>query len=57
MIRTLPAIPETQFHSQVGKIPWRKEWKLTPVFLPGEFHRQRILVGYNSIGLQLDTTE
>ena len=22
----------------VGKIPWRKEWLPTPVFLPGEFH-------------------
>ena len=20
------------------KIPWRKEWQPTPVFLPGEFH-------------------
>ena len=21
----------------VGKIPWSREWQLTPVFLPGEF--------------------
>ena len=28
------------------KIPWRK-WQPTPVFLPGEFHGQRSLVGYN----------
>ena len=32
------------FEPWVGKIPWRKVWQLTPVFLPGEFHRQRSLV-------------
>ena len=26
-------------------IPWRMEWQLTPVFLPGESHGQRSLVG------------
>ena len=29
----------------VGKIPWRREWLPTPVFLPGESHGQRSLVG------------
>ena len=29
----------------VGKIPWRREWLPTPVFLLGEFHGQRSLVG------------
>jgi len=29
----------------VRKIPWRKEWLPTPVFLPEEFHGQRSLVG------------
>ena len=24
-----------------GKIPWRRAWQPTPVFLPGESHRQR----------------
>ena len=28
------------------KIPWRRAWQPTPVFLPGESHRQRSLVGY-----------
>ena len=28
-----------------GKIPWRREWLPTPVFLPGEFHGQRSLGG------------
>ena len=31
----------------VGKIPWRKKWQPTPVFLPGKFHRQRSLAGYS----------
>ena len=26
------------FNPWVGKIPWRREWQPTPVFLPGEFH-------------------
>ena len=30
----------------VGKIPWRKAWQPTPVFLSGESHRQRSLGGY-----------
>ena len=29
------------FSPQVGKIPWRRAWQPTPVFLPGESHRQR----------------
>ena len=29
------------FDLWVGKIPWRREWRPTPVFLPGEFHGQR----------------
>ena len=29
-----------------GKIPWRRAWQPTPVFLPGEFHGQRSLMGY-----------
>ena len=34
----------------VGKIPWSWEWLLTPIFLPGEFHRQRSLAGYSPWG-------
>ena len=29
----------------VGKIPWRRTWQPTSVFLPGECHGQRSLVG------------
>ena len=42
----------------VGKIPWRREWQLTPVFLPGEFHGQRSLAGYSPWDCkELDVTE
>ena len=36
------------FDPWVRKIPCRRKWLPTPVFLPGEFHGQRSLVGYNS---------
>jgi len=35
------------FNPQFGKIPWRRKWLPTPVFLPGESHGQRSLVGYS----------
>jgi len=42
----------------VGKIPWKRTWKCTPVFLPGESHGWRSLVGYNPWGCKdLDMTE
>ena len=34
-----------RFDPWVGKIPWRRKWQLTPVFLPGEPHRQGSLLG------------
>ena len=40
-------------HSRLGfvlwvrKIPWRRKWQPTPVFLPGEFHRQKSLVDFS----------
>ena len=45
-VKDLHAIPETQAGSQVGKIPWRMAWLPIPVFMPGEFHGQRSLLGY-----------
>ena len=44
--------------SWVGKIPWRRAWKPTAVFLPGESHGQRSLVDYSRGGhKELDMTE
>ena len=34
------------FYPWVGKIPWRRAWQLTLVFLPGESREQRSLEGY-----------
>ena len=34
------------FNPWIGKIPWRREWQPTPVFLPGEYHGQSRLAGY-----------
>ena len=34
----------------LGKIPWRRNWPPIPVFLPGEPHVQRSLVGYSPWG-------
>ena len=53
-VKNLPAMQETW----VGKIPWRREWHPTPVFLPGESYGQRSLVGYSSWGCkEPDRTE
>ena len=46
-VKNPPVMQETWFNPWVGKIPWRREWQPTPVFLPGESHGQRSLVGYS----------
>ena len=38
------------FDSWVRKMPWRRKWQPTPVFLPGESHGQRSLAGYSLWG-------
>ena len=46
------------FNPWVEKIPWRRKWQPTPVFLPGEFHGQRSLTGYSPWGRkESDTTK
>ena len=45
--KNLPACSSPGFSPWIGKIPWRREWLPTPVFLPGEFHGQRSLAGYS----------
>ena len=40
------------FAPWVGKIPWRRKWQPTPVFLPGESHGQRSLAGYSPMWRQ-----
>ena len=46
------------FDSWIEKIPWRRKWQPTPVFLPGKFHEQRSLAGYSPRSWkESDTTE
>ena len=46
------------FNPWVQKIPWRRKWLPTPVFLPGECHRERSLAGYSPQGREeSDVTE
>ena len=41
-----------------GRFPWRRKWQPTPVFLPGESHGRRNLMGYSPRGRkELDRTE
>ena len=49
---------ETWVQSLGQKIPLRRKWQPTPVFLPGEFHGQRNLAGYGPWGRkELEMTE
>ena len=61
MVKNLPANAGDKRHGfdhWVGKIPWRRAWQPTPIFLPGESHGQRSLVGYSPWGRkESDTTE
>ena len=36
ILKNLPAMRGSGFNSRVGKIPWKRAWQPTPVFLPGE---------------------
>ena len=52
----LPANAEDKrlgFEPWVGKIPWRRKWQPTPVFLPEKFHGQRSVAGYSSWGCRV----
>ena len=46
------------FDPGVRKIPWRRKWQPTPVFLPRKSHGWRSLVGYSPWGCkELDMTK
>ena len=46
-LRICPQCRRPSFDPWVGKIPWRREWPPTPVFLAGEFHEQSSLPSYS----------
>ena len=46
------------FHLRIEKMPWRREWQPTLVFLPGKSHGQKSLAGYSPRGCkELNMTE
>ena len=50
--------PPTSAGNRFRKIPWKRKWQPTPVFLPGEFHGQKSLAGYSLRGhKESDRTE
>ena len=53
MVKNPPAMQETQVQSLGWKSPWRRAWQPTAVFLPGESHGQRSLVGYSPWGCRV----
>ena len=56
--RNLPAMQETQVQSLDLEDALEKKWQPFPVFLHGEFHGQRGLVGYSPWGhKECDTVE
>ena len=46
MVKYCPLCGRPMIIPWVRKIPWRREWQSNPVFLPGESHGQRSLLGY-----------
>ena len=58
MVKNLPACRRPRFDPWVGKIPWRRAWQPAAVFLPGEPHGQRCVLGYSPQGhRESDTME
>ena len=58
LVKNPPAMWETWVRSLGWKIPWRRKWQPTPVFLPGESPWTEEPGGLQSTGSQeLDTTE
>ena len=58
MVKNLLQCRRYGFKPWIRKIPWKREWQSTPVFLPGKFHGQRILVAYSPWGCkESDKTE
>ena len=42
-----------RFDPWIGKIPWRRKWQPTPVFLPGKSHGQGSLGSYSPWGCRV----
>ena len=49
-VKNLPAMQETQVQFLRPEDPLENKWQPTPLFLPGESHGPRSLVGYSPWG-------
>ena len=49
-VKNLPAMQETWVQFPGQKIPWRRKWQPTPLFLPRKAHGQRSPAGYSPWG-------
>ena len=56
-VKNLPATQETWVQSVGLKIPWRRKWQPTPVFLPEKSHGQKNLESYSPWGCKSVTTD
>ena len=57
-VKNPPAMQVNRFNPWARKIPWRRKWQPTPVFLPGKSHGWRSLAGYSPWGCkESDTAE
>ena len=58
MVKNLPEYGRPGFNPWVRKIPWRREWQPTPIFLSGEFHDRGAWQAYSPGGhKELDMME
>ena len=57
MVKNLPAMEKIRIQSLSWKDPLQKGMDTTLVFLPGEFHRQRSLASYRSMGVTKGQTQ
>ena len=46
-----------EFDPWIGKIPWRRKWQRTSIFLPGKSHGQRSLARYSPWGHKESETD
>ena len=58
LVAQLAKNPPAMWETWVGKMPWRRAWQPTSVFLPGKFHGHRSLAGCSPWGhKESDKTE
>ena len=57
MVKNPPVNAGDRFDLWVGKVPLRRKWQPTPIFLPGKSHEQRGPAGYSTWGCKKSDTQ